>query len=184
MKNLKNNISNVIKNENQTAYFVDPDQALFWYMEEKRKKYAIKTSQYAEFEYDSSEKDRRKNLTISELLKWGGVLQFPKSKEESAMVVASLDKVFMKLEKRTKVILMLHYLGDFATDDLYKKACESQRILKDRGYKVIMFYKYPKTKVAKMLGVDRKTVTRHVQKAHKVFYEELKNKGFIFERKM
>jgi len=90
-----------------------------------------------------------------------------------------LDKLFAKLKHKTQVIVKLNYLGDFATEDLYTKAKASQKILKERGYRVILFYKYPKTKVAKMLGLDRKTVTRHVQKAYDVFNSELLKKGFI-----
>jgi len=170
---------NIATKMNQEAYFVDVDQALFWYMEQQRKKFNIETLNYNASSIEGLVEDRTKDLTVSELLKWSGVVRFPKSKEETAMVVAVLDKLFAKLKHKTQVIVKLNYLGDFATEDLYTKAKASQKILKERGYRVILFYKYPKTKVAKMLGLDRKTVTRHVQKAYDVFNSELLKKGFI-----
>ncbi|MCP4355230.1 MAG: hypothetical protein GY793_06285 [Proteobacteria bacterium] len=182
--NSNNDVKDIANKTETEAYFVDADQALFWYMEQKRKKFSIETRNYNAYSSEDSVIDKTKDLTVSELLKWSGVVRFPKSKEESAMVVAVLDKAFAKLKHKTQVIVKLNYLGDFATEDLYTKAKSSQKILKERGYRIIMFYKYPKTKVGKMLGVDRKTVTRHVQKAYDVFDSELGKRGFIAGKDM
>jgi len=160
----------------QTVYFANSEQALYWLMEQKRRSGLIKTSSFTE---TLSEEKTTREPTVSELLKWSGVYQYPKGKEEMAMVVTQLEKVFLKLEKRTQVILMLMYLGDFATPELYSKAKKMQKVLKERGYRVVLHYKYQKTKVAKMLKIDRKTVTRHTQKANDIFTEELLKLGFI-----
>ncbi|HAG52345.1 MAG TPA: hypothetical protein DCL21_00990 [Alphaproteobacteria bacterium] len=160
----------------QTVYFANSEQALYWLMEQKRQSGLIKTSSFTE---TLNEDKTTREPTVSELLKWSGVYQYPKGKEEIAMVVSQLEKIFLKLEKRTQVILMLTYLGDFATPELYSKAKKMQKVLKERGYRVVLHYKYQKTKVAEMLKIDRKTVTRHTQKANEVFTKELLNRGFV-----
>lgn len=160
----------------KTAYFANAEQALYWLMEQKRQSYNIKTTS---FDYDNSNKVEKREPTLSELLRWSGVYQYPQSVEETAMVVSQLDKIFNTLPKRTKVILMLSYLGDFASPEIHKKATNSQKLLKAKGYRAILSYKYQKIKVAKLLNIDRKTVTRHHQKANEVFTDKLLENGFV-----
>lgn len=162
----------------KTVYFVDADQALYWLMEQKRQQANINTSNIETLDEQPSTRE----LTVTELLKWSGVYQFPKGKEEISMVLGQLEKVFLTLDKRTQVILMLIYLGDFATPQMLEKAKSMQKILRDRGYKVVLNYKYKKIKVADMLKIDRKTVTRHVQKANKEFTKALLENGFIIDQ--
>tara|TARA_Y100001960_G_scaffold29410_1_gene25664 strand:+ start:210 stop:707 length:498 start_codon:yes stop_codon:yes gene_type:complete len=162
----------------KTVYFVDADQALYWLMEQKRQQANINTSNIETLDEQPSTRE----LTVTELLKWSGVYQFPKGKEEISMVLGQLEKVFLTLDKRTQVILMLIYLGDFATPQMLEKAKSMQKTLRDRGYKVVLNYKYKKIKVADMLKIDRKTVTRHVQKANKSLTDNLLDKGFIIDQ--
>tara|TARA_Y100001960_G_scaffold333840_1_gene441496 strand:+ start:4309 stop:4803 length:495 start_codon:yes stop_codon:yes gene_type:complete len=160
----------------KTAYFANSEQALYWFMEQKRHEHLIKTSHF-EVAKDNIETTRQP--TLSELLKWCGVYQYPQGRDEKAMVMGQLTKVFNKLEKRTKVILMLTYLGDFATPELYEKAKRSQKVLKQKGFRVILNYRYTKIKVADMLKINRKTVTRHFATANNLFTDELKKLEFI-----
>ena len=160
----------------KTAYFANAEQALYWLMEQKRQAYKKPTSNY---NYESNTRFEKREPTVAELLRWSGVYQYPKGLEETAMVVNQLDKIFNSLEKRTKVILLLSYMGDFATADMYEKSLKSQKILKAKGYRVVLSYKYHKIRVAKMLKIDRKTVTRHHQKANQIFNDKLLELGFI-----
>lgn len=164
--------------ERTTVYFANSEQALYWFMEQKRHASLIKTSH---FEVAKENIATTRQPTLSELLKWCGVYQYPQGKDETAMVLAQLTKAFNKLEKRTKVILMLTYLGDFATPELYDKAKKSQKILKQKGYRVVLNYRYTKTRVADMLKINRKTVTRHFAQANELFSKELAKVGFIVE---
>lgn len=161
--------------ENKTVYFANSEQALYWFMEQKRHANLIKTSHF-EVAIDNMATTRQP--TLSELLKWSGVYQYPQGKEETAMVLSQLTKIFNKLEKRTKVILMLMYLGDFATDELYARAKKNQKALKERGFRVILNYRYTKTRVAEMLNLNRKTATRHFAQAVDLFDKELHEIGF------
>lgn len=162
----------------KTVYFVNADQALYWLMEQKRQQTNINTANIQTLD----EQPLTRELTVTELLKWSGVYQFPKGKEETTMVLNQLEKVFLTLDKRTQAILMLIYLGDFATPQMLDKAQRMQKTLKERGYRVVLNYKYKKIKVADMLKIDRKTVTRHVQKANKTFTKALLEKGFILDQ--
>lgn len=162
--------------EKTTVYFANSEQALYWFMEQTRQAELIKTSH---FEIARDNIDTTRQPTLAELLKWCGVYQYPKGKDEKAMVLGQLTKIFNKLEKRTKVILMLTYLGDFATPELFAKAKKNQKVLKQRGYKVVLNYRYTKIKVADMLKINRKTVTRHFATANEIFTAELAKIGFI-----
>lgn len=162
---------------NQSVYFVNSEQALYWLMEQKRQQVNIRTSNIETLD----EMPETRELTVSELLKWSGVYQFPKGAEESAAVKKVIEKSFLKLEKRTQVILMLLFLGDFATPEMFDKAKKMQKVLKQRGYRVVLNYKFKKTQVAKMLKIDRKTVTRHFQKANEIISKDLIKHGFINE---
>lgn len=164
--------------ERTTAYFANSEQALYWFMEQTRHSNLIKTSH---FEIAKENIATTREPTLSELLKWCGVYQYPQGKDETAMVMAQLTKAFNKLGKRTKVILMLAYLGDFATPELYSNAKKNQKVLKQRGYRVVLHYRYTKVKVAAMLKIDRKTVTRHFAQANELFNAELIKVGFIVE---
>ena len=162
----------------KTVYFVDAEQALYWLMEQKRQKLNIRTANLETLDEEPS----TRQLTVTELLKWSGVYKFPQGQEETALVLKELEKMFLSLDKRTQVILMLIYLGDFATPEMLDKAKKMQKVLRDRGYKTVLNYKYKKIKVADMLKIDRKTVTRHVQKANKEFTKALLENGFIIDQ--
>lgn len=162
--------------ERTTVYFANSEQALYWFMEQKRHNNLIKTSS---LEVAVENIATTREPTLSELLKWCGVYKYPQGKDEKALVMNQLSKIFAKLEKRSKAILMLTYLGDFATPELYEKAKKNQKVLKQKGYRVVLNYRYTKVKVADMLKINRKTVTRHFASVNDIFTKELAELGFI-----
>lgn len=168
------------KNIMETDHYVfaDAEQALVWGAEVLRRRRLPRLSriwdevqQEAEFVARAWGGDRNFNLPGSELERLALALKVETALD--ALLARGVEDV---------LLLKLWVWGDWADEGRLQKALQMQEVLRRRGMRVRLCYRYSFGQLGRMLGVDRKTAWRRVREALVMLERELISAGLVVGR--
>lgn len=109
----------------------------------------------------------------------GAYSNLPKSLEDKYDLALDMDKLMRKLPDECFMLLKMKHWGDFYTDHQLKKAFSEQEILRRRGIRVRISYKYSNRQLGVLLECCHKTVQRKLNKAYISFEQLLEKEGYF-----
>lgn len=155
--------------------FSDAEQALVWSAEVLRRRRLPKLSRV----WDEVREEAEFVARV-----WEGERNFslPGNEMDRLGLALKVEKVLEGLARRGVEdigLLKVWVWGDWADEDRLRRALQMQEVLRRRGMRVRLCYRYSYGQLGRMLGVDRKVAWRRVQAALEVLERELLAMGLV-----
>lgn len=103
----------------------------------------------------------------------------PKTLDDKYDLSLDMDKLMRRLPEEDYMLLKMKHWGDFYTDHQIQKAFSEQEVLRRRGIRVRISYKYSNRQLGVLLECCHKTVQRKLNKAYVKFEQLLENEGYF-----
>jgi hypothetical protein len=143
-------------------YFIDAHQALSWTTEVlRRQRFPRISPVYKELLLQQPDTESRQALSA-----WFGEhANLPTHPQDRHTLALEVQKHIATLEPAQQQILRLKYWGDYHDPLVLARALKEQDILRQKGIRTRVSYRYSDRQLGVLLTVDHKTAGRRIEKA-------------------
>ncbi|MBI1362701.1 MAG: hypothetical protein GC134_01850 [Proteobacteria bacterium] len=159
-------------------YFTDVYQAVTWATEVLRKQRFPKISPvYKELLLQNAEESRQTVTTW-----FGEAANLPQDSHDRYALAMEVYKHIGQLDEEQQLLIKVKFWGDYRTSDTLARALREQDILRRKGIRTRLNYRYSDRQTGIILGVDHKTVARRLEKTWEALEAALARGGLVLSQ--